>query len=500
MDPNELIDAQFEKAVSIVQSLPKTGPIQTGYEEKLAMYSLYKQATVGNVKAPRPGLWDMLGRAKWDAWAKHKDVAPNEAKWQYVETLLKVLRKYSDKTVARDLVRELESYGDLGGSFSHLSYRQTSPSGSSGSESAAAANRAAGRTPKVDYNNASEDDTTDDDAGDLAAEGGEISEDDRDEHRPLPGAASQGEPGYRPPSSLSSHRYRTPMAGSTFSPAPPIVPATQPMPGFTTPSAFGGSASPAAVPSSATASTFMIAGSYPPSSAYPPHLAHTPVSPRNIDPRSQLHAHNIIPQRSSTYPTEAFLPGQIDLRAPVERAVERVQAHIAALTERVEMLEAITGRRQIPTLSSSTLLPLGSSRSFLGGPLGPGRIWDPSQMGLWSFVISPLARIVESLQVLTLFIAYVPVEDEHHHIRDPRYRFSARGRRLSISTPVLLVVRRLLLDASFILTVFGMAGWVWRKTGLRRREVYAALGVLWRALLGSDAAPHSGKRMVDKGV
>lgn len=38
MDPTELIDAQFEKAVSIVQSLPKTGPIQTGYEEKLAMY------------------------------------------------------------------------------------------------------------------------------------------------------------------------------------------------------------------------------------------------------------------------------------------------------------------------------------------------------------------------------------------------------------------------------------------------------------------------------
>ena len=38
MDTTELIDAQFEKAVSIVQSLPKTGPIQTGYEEKLAMY------------------------------------------------------------------------------------------------------------------------------------------------------------------------------------------------------------------------------------------------------------------------------------------------------------------------------------------------------------------------------------------------------------------------------------------------------------------------------
>ncbi|EEB86565.1 hypothetical protein MPER_16438, partial [Moniliophthora perniciosa FA553] len=37
--------------------------------------------TVGNVKSPRPGMWDMLGRAKWDAWAKHKDLDPYEAKW-----------------------------------------------------------------------------------------------------------------------------------------------------------------------------------------------------------------------------------------------------------------------------------------------------------------------------------------------------------------------------------------------------------------------------------
>lgn len=38
MDPRQLIDAQFDRAVQIVQSLPKTGPIQTGYEEKLTMY------------------------------------------------------------------------------------------------------------------------------------------------------------------------------------------------------------------------------------------------------------------------------------------------------------------------------------------------------------------------------------------------------------------------------------------------------------------------------
>lgn len=71
---------------------------------------------------PRSGL-----HHRRDAWAKHKDLDSYEAKWRYVDALLKVillthamyvcsnlyqvLRRYSDKTVARDLVGELESYG-----------------------------------------------------------------------------------------------------------------------------------------------------------------------------------------------------------------------------------------------------------------------------------------------------------------------------------------------------------------------------------------------------
>ena len=54
MDTNsrQLIDAQFDRAVEIVQGLPKTGPIQTGYEDKLNMYryaiSLLLQHTASN--------------------------------------------------------------------------------------------------------------------------------------------------------------------------------------------------------------------------------------------------------------------------------------------------------------------------------------------------------------------------------------------------------------------------------------------------------------------
>ncbi|CAE7174652.1 unnamed protein product, partial [Rhizoctonia solani] len=149
MDIDTLVNAQFNRAVEIVQSLPKTGPIQTGYEEKLAMYSLYKQATQGNVKTSRPGVWDMLGRAKWDEWAKHKDMDTREAQWRYV------LRKYPDRTIAKDLIAELDSFaGDpnnlvmsshsnMGASTSFHDRAETSSSGSSRTQGSPSPVRAA---------------------------------------------------------------------------------------------------------------------------------------------------------------------------------------------------------------------------------------------------------------------------------------------------------------------------------------------------------------------
>jgi hypothetical protein len=38
MSSADVIDALFDRTVDIVQSLPKAGPIQTSYEEKLALY------------------------------------------------------------------------------------------------------------------------------------------------------------------------------------------------------------------------------------------------------------------------------------------------------------------------------------------------------------------------------------------------------------------------------------------------------------------------------
>lgn len=105
-----MIDALFVKTVDMVQSLPKSGPIQTSYEEKLALYSLYKQATEGDVSSKRPGMLDMLGRAKWDAWSKVSGLPPRDAKQMYVESMLRILRRFSDRPQAAALIQELENF------------------------------------------------------------------------------------------------------------------------------------------------------------------------------------------------------------------------------------------------------------------------------------------------------------------------------------------------------------------------------------------------------
>ncbi|KAM0789113.1 hypothetical protein ACM66B_003168 [Microbotryomycetes sp. NB124-2] len=106
----EWVHARFDRAVDIVQSLPRSGPIQTNYEDKLMLYSMYKQATEGDIQSSRPGLLDVLGRAKWDAWNKRKGMSPEEAERMYVHALLRILKGFSDRPQAVELIRELETF------------------------------------------------------------------------------------------------------------------------------------------------------------------------------------------------------------------------------------------------------------------------------------------------------------------------------------------------------------------------------------------------------
>jgi diazepam-binding inhibitor (GABA receptor modulating acyl-CoA-binding protein) len=77
----EVVVYTFENAVAdaakLVSSLTN--------EEKLKLYALYKQATVGDVNTPAPGYFDFTGTAKWKAWGELKGKAQECAKSEYAE-------------------------------------------------------------------------------------------------------------------------------------------------------------------------------------------------------------------------------------------------------------------------------------------------------------------------------------------------------------------------------------------------------------------------------
>jgi Acyl-CoA-binding protein len=52
---------------------------------KLEMYALFKQATEGDVHGKKPGVMDIVGKAKYNAWKKIKGVSQESAMQSYIE-------------------------------------------------------------------------------------------------------------------------------------------------------------------------------------------------------------------------------------------------------------------------------------------------------------------------------------------------------------------------------------------------------------------------------
>jgi acyl-CoA-binding protein len=72
---------EFRSAVARVNSLPKA-PTN---DVLLVLYGLYKQATAGDATGSRPGMLDVKGRAKYDAWASRKGMSKEAAMQGYID-------------------------------------------------------------------------------------------------------------------------------------------------------------------------------------------------------------------------------------------------------------------------------------------------------------------------------------------------------------------------------------------------------------------------------
>jgi diazepam-binding inhibitor (GABA receptor modulating acyl-CoA-binding protein) len=77
------LQAQFDQAQADSKNLSERPDNMT----LLKIYALYKQASSGDAEGKRPGMTDMVGRAKWDAWDALKGTSQEDAKQQYVDLI-----------------------------------------------------------------------------------------------------------------------------------------------------------------------------------------------------------------------------------------------------------------------------------------------------------------------------------------------------------------------------------------------------------------------------
>ena len=71
---------QFDAASEAVKKLDE----RPDNEMMLRLYSLYKQATEGDVTGEKPGFFDFVGTAKYEAWSKLKGTSSDDAMKKYI--------------------------------------------------------------------------------------------------------------------------------------------------------------------------------------------------------------------------------------------------------------------------------------------------------------------------------------------------------------------------------------------------------------------------------
>jgi len=80
----------FAKAQEDVKTLTK----KPSMDDFAFLYSHFKQAEKGDVSGSRPGMLDLMGRGKYDSWAKLKGMSADAAMKAYVDKVAGLLKTH----------------------------------------------------------------------------------------------------------------------------------------------------------------------------------------------------------------------------------------------------------------------------------------------------------------------------------------------------------------------------------------------------------------------
>ncbi|XP_055603447.1 acyl-CoA-binding protein homolog 1-like [Uranotaenia lowii] len=84
------LEEKFNESAERVKTFTKRPTDQ----ELLELYALYKQGTVGDNNTDKPGMFDLKGKAKWQAWSDKKGTTQDAAKEAYIKLVEELTAKY----------------------------------------------------------------------------------------------------------------------------------------------------------------------------------------------------------------------------------------------------------------------------------------------------------------------------------------------------------------------------------------------------------------------
>lgn len=76
----------FQMAVERVLQLKQ----EPSNVDKLKLYGLFKQATVGDINTDCPSMFNVAGRAKWNAWSENRGKTDDDAKNEYISVVARL--------------------------------------------------------------------------------------------------------------------------------------------------------------------------------------------------------------------------------------------------------------------------------------------------------------------------------------------------------------------------------------------------------------------------
>ena len=86
------INSLFEQASVAAKSLPARPDNDT----MLKLYALYKQGSSGDVAGDKPGFFDFVATAKYEAWEGLKGLSTDDAMQQYIDLVKNLGGKVED--------------------------------------------------------------------------------------------------------------------------------------------------------------------------------------------------------------------------------------------------------------------------------------------------------------------------------------------------------------------------------------------------------------------